>query len=228
MSKYTVYYQSPDDTIGDVDITAGVISIDRFDDCGYRSDTRGRYHVKGKLWLFSDKSKIRRGKTYTSQTTRVVEAQNSSRGRIAESYSKIMVVDNKDVQRGPQGRLIVVKAFGREIYLQEHRMLGHFIPSIRVYDMIVEIIKRYNAERGSEEPEIIYDVDSDGTDWDIPQTIVDSFDWGESGTNMYQALMDCLDSLSRPGPAGRSHAQTLSPRLASLEVHVEHPCYPLP
>ena len=201
MSKYTVYYQSPDDTIGDVDITAGVISIDRFDDCGTGQIPEGDIMLKANYGYFLTNQKYVEVKPTRPKLPEWSRLKIVLEGE-SLSYSKIMVVDNKDVQRGPQGRLIVVKAFGREIYLQEHRMLGHFIPSIRVYDMIVEIIKRYNAERGSEEPEIIYDVDSDGTDWDIPQTIVDSFDWGESGTNMYQALMDCLASLSRPGPAG--------------------------
>ena len=86
MSKYTVYYQSPDDTIGDVDITAGVISIDRFDDCGTGQIPEGDIMLKANYGYFLTNQKYVEVKPTRPKLPEWSRLKIVPRGRIAELF----------------------------------------------------------------------------------------------------------------------------------------------
>ena len=121
-----------------------------------------------------------------------------------DSNSKIMYVSNKNKQHSSHGKLLSVSLLGRESFLKEQKITGRYY-FIKVIDMIREILSQYNenAIYSNLIPEIRFGPTTGSEDYlKVPSFPTQTFDWTENGTNLYDALLKCLDLLELPGSAG--------------------------
>ena len=108
-------------------------------------------------------------------------------------FSRIMIVDDRLPQQSDDGRLYQLELTGREVFLKGIKVTGHFF--FTTYrDMLGYIIDTYNANKGSDAPEVELNTDA------VPAYAVNTFDFGW-GQNCFDAILHVLKLLSLPVPA---------------------------
>ena len=111
-----------------------------------------------------------------------------------DHYSRQLILDDISPQKNDEGAFLLLNLFGRERYLQKMFFTGrYFWTSFK--DMVKEIIKAYNDNRGTKQPRLVYDLDN------MPDYTIGTFEFGDNYT-MYECLMDIVSRLELPISAG--------------------------
>ncbi len=176
-----------------IDITKSVTNISKFTDVGTGEIVSAVISLDARYGDHITES--------NSDATPIIDQYDLFRLKITDdpdnSYTRYLIQDDISPQKNEEGTHVNLELFGRERFLQKMYFPGHFY-FISFRDMIIKIRDFYNDNRGSSQPAI--KVSSTDID-DIPLHTYGVFEFGEK-TTVYDALMDVVNRLTLPIPAG--------------------------
>ena len=179
------------------DITKYVISIDKFTDADvlYRMNT-------AQLMLSTLAGRFIT-ETYGGETPllRHLDDLKLEFKRGTDTYSRILFIHTLHPQESVSGNQIQLELIGREGYLDNMIIPGRWT-FITIKDLVKNIVKYYNGQRGSAQAELVYSVNGVET-LDFPDYPLGTFDF-ESGITVLEALRTMVGRLQLPISAGGS------------------------
>ena len=180
MRPYTLTYLNPD-----TDITEHVISIDKF------TDSDVFYKINSAQIMLTTLAGRFLTKSYSGDTPilRHLDQFKLEFKKGSKTYSRILFLDSLLPQESGNGNQIQLELFGREKHLESIIIPGHWF-FITVKNLVRVIIDYYNINRGTNQPEIEYDLD-------FPDFPLGTFDFG-SGINVIDALRQAIAWLQLP------------------------------
>ncbi len=184
-----------------VDISTYVLSIDKCTDVGTGEPASAQIMINTQQGDFITET--------NSGATPLIDQYQDIRITIIDdnsaTFSRIFYVDNIMPQQTITGQLTQLEMFARENYLSKVKMTGYYTFTHSI-DMIKTIMSFYNTQRGTLQPEIVFETGSTANNdlvnyLEVPTFPVGTFDFG-SQTNCYEALMQVITRLNLSVPAG--------------------------
>ena len=205
---YTLQYYGSSASNTPVDISDYVEAIDKFTDSGTGEVSSVKIMLETRFGDFVASN--RGGRAPIIETYDLFKLEITDRGN---SYERWLIQDDIAPQKNEFGTHVTLELFGRERYLQKMLFPGHF-RFIHFSDMIRTIVKFYNDNRGSKQPEMV--VSTSQLEF-IPEHAFGTFEFGRQ-VLVYDALMDVVNRLALPvqsGGDGRHYGMFVSDKLDS-------------